>query len=88
MGRRSLPPEEETALQFQADFAARLARAEVRLDSSREEKEAAMNEYHSIAYNYEDQGDYITACYFYQKVIDLALSCKVTQTEDRTSSSS
>lgn len=41
------------------------------------EKEAAMNEYNSIAFNYEDQGNYVTACYFYQKVIDIALSCKV-----------
>ena len=36
-----------------------------------------MNEYHSIAYNYEDQADYVTACFFYQKVIELALSAKV-----------
>ena len=30
-----------------------------------------------MAFNYEDQGDYITACYFYNKVIDIASSCKV-----------
>ena len=36
-----------------------------------------MNEYNSIAFNYEDQGDYATASYFYQKVIELAVSCKV-----------
>lgn len=36
-----------------------------------------MNEYNSMAFNYEDQGDYITACYFYNKVIDIASSCKV-----------
>jgi hypothetical protein len=48
----------------------------VRPDSSREQKEAAMNEYNSVAFNYEDQGDYVTASYFYQKVIELASSCK------------
>lgn len=47
-----------------------------------------MNEYHSIAYNYEDQGDYVTACYFYQKVIELALSAKVAPVSSRTTSSS
>jgi hypothetical protein len=36
-----------------------------------------MNEYNSIAFNYEDQGDFVTASYFYQKVIDLAISAKV-----------
>lgn len=36
-----------------------------------------MNEYNSMAFNYEDQGDYVTACYFYNKVIDIAASCKV-----------
>ena len=30
-----------------------------------------------MAFNYEDQGNYITACYFYRKVIDIALSCDV-----------
>lgn len=30
-----------------------------------------------MAFNYEDQGDYVTACYFYNKVIDIASSCKV-----------
>lgn len=30
-----------------------------------------------MAFNYEDQGDFITACYFYNKVIDIAASCKV-----------
>ena len=39
-----------------------------------------MNEYNSMAFNYEDQGNYITACYFYRKVIDIALSCNVTLT--------
>lgn len=33
--------------------------------------------YNSMAFNYEDQGDYITACYFYNKVIEIATSCKV-----------
>lgn len=42
-----------------------------------EQKEAAMNDYNSMAFNYEDQGDYVTACYFYNKVIDIASSCKV-----------
>ena len=46
-----------------------------------------MNEFHSIAYNYEDQGDYVTASYFYQKVIDLALSSKVLPVSCRTNSS-
>jgi hypothetical protein len=36
-----------------------------------------MNEYNSIAFNYEDQGDFITASYFYQKVTELAIACKV-----------
>ena len=35
-----------------------------------------MNEYNSIAFNYEDQGDYSTAAYFYQRVVNLAESCK------------
>jgi hypothetical protein len=73
----SLQPEEESTLQFYSDFANSLAKAEVRPDSSRDQKEAAMNEYNSIAFNYEDQGDFVTASYFYQKVIDLAASCKV-----------
>ena len=75
-------------MQFWQEFGGRLGRAEVRLDSTKEEKEAAMNEYHSIAYNYEDQGDYVTACYFYQKVIELALSAKVAPVSSRTTSSS
>ena len=49
----------------------------MRPDSSRADKEAAMNEYNSIAFNYEDQGDFVTASYFYQKVVELANSCKV-----------
>lgn len=40
-----------------------------------------MNEYNSIAFNYEDQGDFVTASYFYQKVIELASSCKNKQFE-------
>jgi len=40
-----------------------------------------MNEYNSIAFNYEDQGDFATAAYFYQRVIDLAISCKNQQFE-------
>ena len=36
-----------------------------------------MSEYNSMAFNYEDQGDYVTACYFYNKVIEIALSAKV-----------
>lgn len=43
-----------------------------------EQKEASMNDYNSMAFNYEDQGDYVTACYFYNKVIDIAASSKVT----------
>lgn len=31
-----------------------------------------------MAFNYEEQGDFVTACYFYNKVIDIASSCKVT----------
>lgn len=30
-----------------------------------------------MAFNNEDQGDYITACYFYNKVIEIAISAKV-----------
>ena len=73
-----LPQEEESTLQFYNDFANSLTKAEVRPESTREQKEAAMNEYNSIAFNYEDQGDSVTAAYFYQKVIELAVSCKVT----------
>jgi hypothetical protein len=47
-----------------------------------------MSEYNSIAFNYEDQGDFVTASYFYQKVIDLASSCKVLSLSLRTSSTS
>ncbi len=49
----------------------------MRPDTSRDQKESAMNEYNSIAFNCEDQGDFVTAAYFYQKVIELAVSCKV-----------
>ena len=42
-----------------------------------DQKEAAMNEYNSLAFNYEDRGDYVTACYFYNRVIEIARSCKV-----------
>lgn len=73
----SLPSEDEATLQFYNEFASSLAKAEVRPDSSRGDKEAAMNEYNSIAFNYEDQGDFVTASYFYQKVVELANSCKV-----------
>jgi hypothetical protein len=51
-------------------------------------KEAAMNEYNSIAFNYEDQGEFVTAAYFYRKVIELAGSCKVPLRSSRISSSS
>lgn len=40
-----------------------------------------MNEYNSIAFNYEDQGDFGTAAYFYQRVVELAVSCKNKQYE-------
>lgn len=40
-----------------------------------------MNEYNSIAFNYEDQGDFSTAAYFYQRVVELAISCKHKQYE-------
>ena len=40
-----------------------------------------MNEYSSLAYTYEDQGDYITSAYFYNKVIELARACKHKQFE-------
>lgn len=40
-----------------------------------------MNEYNSIAFNYEDQGDFATAAYFYQRVVELAISCKNKQYE-------
>ena len=36
-----------------------------------------MSEYNSIAFNYEDQSDFVTASYFYKKVIELAVSCNV-----------
>lgn len=47
-----------------------------------------MNEYNSIAFNYEDQGEFVTAAYFYRKVIELASSCKVCVEVDRISNSS
>jgi hypothetical protein len=47
-----------------------------------------MNEYNSIAFNYEDQEDYATASYFYQKVIELAVSCKVVARLVRTNNTS
>lgn len=40
-----------------------------------------MNEYNSIAFNYEDQGEFDTAAYFYKRVIDLAIGCKNKQYE-------
>lgn len=49
----------------------------MRPDTERAQKEAAMNEYNSIAFNYEDQSDFVTASYFYKKVIELAVSCNV-----------
>jgi hypothetical protein len=64
-----LPQEEENTIRFYSDFAISLVRAEVRPDSELTKKETAMNEYNSIAFNYEDQGDYATASYFYKKVI-------------------
>ena len=64
-------------LQFYNDFGVSLSKAEVRPDWSREQKESAMNEYNSIAFGYEDQGDFTTAAYFYQKVIELSVSSKV-----------
>jgi hypothetical protein len=72
-----VPQEEESTLQFYSDFASSLSKTEVLPESGREEKAAAMNEYNSIAFNYEDQGDCLTAAYFYQKVVELAVSCKV-----------
>lgn len=41
----------------------------------------AINEYNSIAFNYEDQGDFSTAAYFYQRVVELAISSKNKQYE-------
>lgn len=52
-----------------------------------QEKEESMNEYNSMAFNYEDQGDFLTASYFYNKVIDIASSCKVNSILLRTSNS-
>jgi hypothetical protein len=40
-----------------------------------------MNEYNSLAYMYEDQGDYVTSAYFYNKVIELAKASKNKQFE-------
>lgn len=40
-----------------------------------------MSEYNSIAFNYQDQNDCVTASYFYQKVIELAISCNNKQYE-------
>lgn len=73
-------------MQFYSDFAQSLRKAEVRQDSLPEQKEVSMSEYNSIAFNYEDQGDFLTASYFYQKVIELAITCKVPGCGCRTSS--
>lgn len=67
--RYRLPNEEESTLQFYSDFAGSLSKAEVRPDTERTQKDSAMSEYNSIAFNYEDQGDFVTASYFYKKVI-------------------
>jgi len=40
-----------------------------------------MNEYSSLAYTYEDQGDFVTSAYFYNKVIELARASKHKQFE-------
>lgn len=53
----------------------------MRPDSERLQKEAALAEYNSMAFNYEDQGDFVTASYFYKKVIELAVSAKNRQYE-------
>ena len=37
-----------------------------------------MNRYNEMAFNYGDQGDYVTASYFYRKAISTAIACKVT----------
>lgn len=65
----SLPLEDEPTLQFYQDLSRSLSKAEVRPDSERVQKEAALSEYNSMAFNYEDQGDFVTASYFYKKVI-------------------
>ena len=68
----------EDSLHFYKQLGESLAKAEVRPESMLEQKHASMAEYNSMAFNYEDQGDYVTASYFYRKVIDIALGCKVT----------
>ena len=77
----SLPLEDESTLQFYQDLSRSLSKAEVRPDSERVQKEAALSEYNSMAFNYEDQGDFVTASYFYKKVIELAVSSKNRQYE-------
>ena len=76
----------EESVQFCKELGASLSKAEIYPESMLEQKEASMSEYNSMAFNYEDQGNYVTACYFYQKVIDIAISCKVTPPAFRTNS--
>ena len=73
-------------MQFYKELGESLSKAEVHPESMLDQKEASLGEYNSMAFNYEDQGNYVTACYFYQKVIDIAISCKVTLSPCRTSS--
>lgn len=40
-----------------------------------------MNEYNSLAYTYEDQGDFVTSAYFYNRVVELARAYKHKQFE-------
>jgi len=74
-------PNNEDEMQFFTDFSQALIKAEVRPESTKEQKSLAINEYNSIAFNYEDQGDFSTAAYFYQRVVELAISGKNKQYE-------
>lgn len=59
---------------FLSDLGGNLKKAELHCYYNNTEKESAMNEYNSLAYVYEEQGDYVTSAYFYDKVIQLAES--------------
>lgn len=63
------------------DLAATLKKAESFTYYNDTEKDNAMNEYNSLAYVYEDQGEYVTSAYFYNKVIELARAAKHKQYE-------
>ena len=59
---------------FYTEFATTIVKAEVKVQSTKQQRDFAMNQYNSIAFNYEDQGDFATAAYFYQRVVELSVT--------------